>query len=77
MKVPPGTQSGSLFRLRERGMPKLAARGKGDLFVRLAIDIPKSLSAEQKELLKQLAKSMGENPANYEDSVLKKIFGKG
>ena len=75
IKIPPGTQSGALFRLRDRGMPHLGARGQGDQFVKAVIDIPKDLSARQRDLLRELAKTLGENPAQYEDSVLKKIFG--
>ena len=77
MKIPAGTQSGALFRLRDRGMPKLAARGQGDLFVRVVVDIPKDLNADQKRLLRDFAKSVGEDPSLYDESVLKKIFGKG
>jgi len=75
MKVPPGTQSGALFRLRDRGMPKLGARGQGDQFVRVVVDIPKSLNAKQREILREFAKTLGEDPTKYEDSMLKKIFG--
>ena len=77
MKVPAGTQSGALFRLRDRGMPKLGARGHGDLFVRVIVDIPRDLNADQKRLLREFAKTLGEDPAQYDESVLKKIFGKG
>jgi len=76
IKIPPGTQSGSLFRLRDRGMPKLAARGQGDLFVRVTVDVPKDLSGEQKKLLREFAATLGEDPAQYDESVLKKIFGR-
>ncbi len=77
MKIPAGTQSGALFRLRDRGMPKLGARGSGDLFVRAIVDVPKDLNAEQKRLLREFAKTLGEDPSQYDEGVLKKIFGKG
>jgi molecular chaperone DnaJ len=76
MKVPPGTQSGALFRLRDRGMPRLGARGQGEQFVRVIVDVPRNLSAKQREVLREFAKTLGEDPAQYEDSVLKKIFGR-
>ncbi|HVO33850.1 MAG TPA: DnaJ C-terminal domain-containing protein, partial [Elusimicrobiota bacterium] len=76
IKVPPGTQSGALFRLRDRGMPRLGSRGQGDQFVRAVIDVPKQLSAEQRELLRSFAKTLGENPSQYDESVLRKIFGR-
>ena len=77
MKVPPGTQSGALFRLRDRGMPRLGGRGHGEQFVKILVDVPKELNAKQRDLLKEFAKTLGENPAKYEESVLKKIFGRG
>jgi molecular chaperone DnaJ len=75
MKIPPGTQSGALFRLRDRGMPRLGARGQGEQFVRIHVDVPKNLSAKQRELLREFAQTLGEDPAHYEESVLRKIFG--
>lgn len=76
MKIPPGTQSGALFRLRDHGMPRLGARGQGDQFVRVIADVPKDLTQEQRDLLRKFAKTLGENPEQYEDSVLRKIFGR-
>jgi molecular chaperone DnaJ len=77
MKIPPGTQSGALFRLRDRGMPRLEGRGHGDQFVKVIVDIPKDLTPRQRELLREFAKTLGENPAQYDESVLRKIFGRG
>lgn len=77
MKIPPGTQGGALFRLRDRGMPHLGARGQGDQFVRVIVDIPKELTGQQRQALLEFAKALGENPAQYDESVLKKIFGRG
>jgi len=77
IKIPPGTQNGALFRLRDRGMPKLEGRGHGDQFVKVIVDIPKSLSAKQRELLREYAKTLGEDPAQYDETVLRKIFGRG
>ncbi len=75
IKVPPGSQSGALFRVRDHGMPKLGGRGQGDLFVKVIVNIPKNLNAKQRDLLREFAKSLGEDPTKYEDSMLKKIFG--
>jgi len=77
IKVPPGTQSGTLFRLREKGMPRLAARGQGDQFVKIVVDIPKTVNSNQRDILLQLAKSLGENTTQYDEGVLKKLFGRG
>jgi molecular chaperone DnaJ len=53
MKVRPGTQSHTLVRLREEGVPRLRGRGKGDLYVRLVVKVPEKLTREQKRLLKE------------------------
>ncbi len=63
MKVPPGTQSGTIFRLRGKGIPHLHERGKGDELVRIKIELPVRLSEEQKELIQKFRKL--EDPSNY------------
>ena len=60
MRVPPGTQSGSVFRLRGKGMPELRGRGVGDELVTVKVDIPTKLSERQRELVEELAKTLGE-----------------
>ena len=59
-----GTQPGTVFRLKNRGIPHLNDKGKGDQFVKITIEVPKKLSKEQKEIIHQLDASTGEN--NYE-----------
>src|ERR1041385_6649733 len=54
-KVPLGTQTGTVFRLKGKGMPQLGGRGKGDLFVSVSVITPTSLTREQRRLLEQLA----------------------
>lgn len=58
LKVRPGTPSHSLIRLRGEGVQHLQGRGKGDLYVRLIVDIPEKLTREQKKLIEKLADSM-------------------
>lgn len=60
MKVPAGTQSGKVFRLRDKGVPHLQRRGRGDHLVTITVDIPTRLSGKKKSLLKQLAEIEGE-----------------
>jgi molecular chaperone DnaJ len=55
LKVPAGTQTGTVFRLKGHGMPALGGRGRGDLFIAVTVVTPKSLSREQRHLLEQLA----------------------
>jgi len=55
LKIPAGTQTGTVFRVRGQGMPVLGGRGRGDLFVSVNVVTPKSLNREQRRLLEQLA----------------------
>ncbi|MEQ1606037.1 MAG: molecular chaperone DnaJ [Pyrinomonadaceae bacterium] len=55
LKVPSGTQTGTVFRIKGQGMPNLGHRGKGDLFVAVTLVTPKTLTKEQRKLLEQLA----------------------
>ena len=56
LKIPAGTQTGTVFRVRGQGMPVLGGRGKGDLFVSVSVITPTTLTREQRKLLEQLAK---------------------
>ncbi len=56
MKIPPGTQSGKIFRLKSMGLPYLNKSYKGDLYVRVVVVTPTKLNSEQKELFRKLAK---------------------
>jgi molecular chaperone DnaJ len=62
IRVPPGTQHGTVQRLRGEGPPKLSGRGRGDIHYRLVIDVPRSLSREQREAVDDLAAVMDGNP---------------
>jgi molecular chaperone DnaJ len=55
LKVPEGTQSGTVFRLRHRGVPVLNGRGKGDLFVTVKVKTPARVTKRQREILEELA----------------------
>ncbi len=58
LKVPEGTVTGTTFRLRGKGLPDVAGRGKGDLFVTVHATTPKKLTKEQRQLLESLARSL-------------------
>jgi molecular chaperone DnaJ len=60
-QIPAGTQTGSTYRLREQGIQRLNASGKGDLLVTVTVEVPKHLTDEQKRLLEQFADTLGEN----------------
>ena len=61
--VPQGTQSGTVFRLRGRGIPRLQSSGRGDHYVTVVVDIPTSLDARQRELAEKLGESLGQGVA--------------
>src|ERR1051325_639936 len=56
LKIPAGTQTGTVFRVRGQGMPVLGGRGKGDLFISVSVITPTSLTREQRRVLEELAK---------------------
>lgn len=61
LTIPEGTQPGSVFRLRGKGIPYLRGSGRGDQYVTVNIAVPKGLSGSQKEALRAYAKAMGES----------------
>jgi molecular chaperone DnaJ len=76
LKIPAGTQTGTVFRIKSQGMPALGGRGKGDLFVAVTLITPKSLTKEQRKLLEQLAEVEDADfqDASFMDKV-RNIFG--
>ena len=73
--VPAGTQPGTVFKLKGRGIQSLNGRGKGDQLVRLIVDVPKNLTSRQKELLREFEKESG-SKAPSGDGNGKGFFGK-
>ncbi|MCL5057081.1 MAG: molecular chaperone DnaJ [Actinobacteria bacterium] len=71
-KIPEGTQTGSVFRLRGKGVPHLGGHGRGDQHVVVKVVTPTKLTEKQKELILEFAKLGNENPAGVE----KGFFGK-
>ena len=59
--LPEGTQTGSIFTLRGKGIKNVNGRGIGDLYFTVVVDVPKKLSSEQRELIKKFADVSGEN----------------
>ncbi len=75
--VPAGTQPGDVFKLKDRGIPILNGRGKGDQLVRVNIQVPRKLSERQKEMLRAFDEDLNPgNKGNYGDDKNKGIFGK-
>ena len=63
--LPEGTQTGTTFRLRGKGIPSINGRGRGDQYVTVYIETPRNLNREQKDALKKFAETLGEG--NYEE----------
>ncbi|MDE2125896.1 MAG: molecular chaperone DnaJ [Armatimonadetes bacterium] len=76
LTIPSGTQPGTEFTLRGHGLPVVQGRGKGDEHVLLQVSVPRKLSDEQRELLKQFSTTLGEDPGETGDNrgLLGRIF---
>lgn len=71
--LPPGTQSGDVFKLNGKGMPDPRRRGLGDLLVQVTIEVPKKLSGEEETLLRELAKLEQKNVAPHRKNFFEKL----
>ncbi|HAZ07195.1 MAG TPA: molecular chaperone DnaJ [Elusimicrobia bacterium] len=77
VKIPAGVQGGATFRVREKGMPKLHGRGRGDLLVHIRVDVPRELNARQRELFEDLRKAFeAARAAPGDPGVFGRLFGK-
>ncbi len=73
LRVPPGTQSGQVFVLRGRGLPRVNASGTGDLQVRVQVWTPKDLSAEEERLVRKLSDVQAAPPVSREKGFWEKM----
>jgi len=72
-KIPEGTQPGTIFRIKQKGIKKLHGLDKGDLYVTVGVEVPRKLNAKQKELLREFDESVrGVQPHEKK----KGLFGK-
>lgn len=60
LKIPAGTQTHKVFRIRNKGMPSLRGHGKGDLYVRIVVETPTKLNERQRKILEEFAKISGD-----------------
>ena len=72
-EIPEGTQTGTVFRLKGKGIPKLRSNVRGDQYVKVTVEIPKKLNDKQKELVRQFAKECGEEVHERQQSLSNKI----
>lgn len=78
MRVPAGTQSGNVFRLKGKGVPDVRGYGHGDALVRVVVETPRKLTAKQRELLEEFARLSGEDVHPISKGFfekVKEIFG--
>lgn len=72
MKIPAGTQSNKIFRLKDKGIPDVHSNSRGDELVKVIIEIPTRLTAEQRRIIEEFARTSGEE-VNRSDSFTEKI----
>jgi molecular chaperone DnaJ len=73
LKIPAGTQTGTLFRLKGKGVPHLRGYGQGDQHVKVTIVTPTSMSDEQRELLKEFSRLSGEHTHAQNQSIFERM----
>jgi molecular chaperone DnaJ len=73
LKIPAGTQPGTTFHLRGKGVPHLQRNGRGDMYVLVTVSTPTGLSGEQKKLFKELAKSLPADAVPQERGLIDRI----
>jgi molecular chaperone DnaJ len=73
LKIPEGTQSGRELRVRGRGVPYLNDKGRGDLIVKVLVQIPRKLSRAQREMVSKLAESLTVDNKPTSPSLLEKM----
>jgi len=73
LEIPPGTQSGRVLTLKHRGVPRLRRNGRGDQMVIISVEIPRSLSEEQRNLFEKLAETMGTEVLLQERSFVDRL----
>ncbi len=76
LEIPEGTQTGTVFTLRDKGVQRVNSRGRGNLYVTVVVEVPKGLNREQKELLEKFAESCGEGNYSKRTNFFKKFFKK-
>lgn len=78
LKIPAGSHSGQLMRIKGKGFPKSGGFGSGDMLVRILVDTPSSISAKQKELIEELAKSSDDTPMvkSFKEKVAQLMRGR-
>ena len=72
-RIPEGTQHGTKFRFKEKGIPSIRTGQRGDQYVRIIVEVPKNLSSKQREILEEFAKESNEKNYNQRKKFSEKI----
>ena len=75
-RIPEGTQTGTSFTLKGKGIADVHSKKKGDYILTVAVETPRNLSSEQKKLMQKFAETLGEGNTGKKQSFFKKIFSK-
>ena len=71
--IPEGTQTGTVFTVKNKGIQMVNSKGKGNLYVKVTVETPKSLNSEQKKIMEQFAKSCGDKNFSKKSGFFKKL----
>ena len=74
--IPEGTQNGTSFTIKQKGIPNINGRGRGDLIFKVAVEVPKGLNESQKDALRKFADLCGKSNYSKKEKFFSKIFGK-
>lgn len=72
-KISEGTQSGTVFRLRGKGVPYTRGNGRGDHYVRVIVEVPKKLNSKQRDMLRKFSEEMGEEVHEQRKTFFDKV----
>ena len=72
--IPEGTQTGTTFTLKQKGVQYVNSKNRGNLYVTVVVEVPKNLNSEQKDLLRKFAESCGESNYTKRTKFFKKFF---
>jgi len=73
MHIPPGTQHGTMLRLRGKGATRLGSTARGDLIAHVSVDVPANIGVEERGLFEQLARLRGEEVSDEQPGLLRRL----
>lgn len=71
--IPEGTQPGTIFKLKNKGIPNVRGYGRGDQYVKIKVEVPRKLNQKQKEILREFAKASGQNHGENKKGFFNKV----